>query len=109
MAKPSWLLDRRTLLRGAGVALTLPWLEAMSHAAPAASKPRRFCGLFFGNGVGLPDKKHASFQDWHWFPHEEGRDFRFTKSLDPLEPHRADLTIFGGLSHPTSRKLVGHN
>jgi hypothetical protein len=109
MPQQSWLLNRRTLLRGAGVALALPWLEAMSHAAPTANKPRRFCGLFFGNGVGLPDKKHPSFQDWHWFPHDEGSDYRFTKSLDPLEPHRDDLTIFGGLSHPTSRQLVGHN
>lgn len=109
MSRPSWLLSRRTLLRGAGVALALPWLEAMSHAAPTATKPSRFCGLFFGNGVGLPSKTHPAFQDWHWFPHEEGKDYRFTKSLDPLEPHRADLTIFSGLSHPTSRQLVGHN
>jgi hypothetical protein len=91
------------------VALALPWLEAMAHAAPAVGKPRRFCGLFFGNGVGLPDKKSEHFKDWNWFPHEEGSEYKFTKSLDPLEPHRADLTIFGGLSHPTSRQLVGHN
>ena len=108
MARPSWLLDRRTLLRGAGVALALPWLEAMSHAAET-KKPKRFCALFFGNGVGLPDRKHKSFEEWHWFPHQEGPDYKFTKSLDPLEPHRTDLTIFGGLSHPTSRQLVGHN
>jgi hypothetical protein len=97
------------LLRGAGVALALPWLEAMAHGAPMASKPRRFCGLFFGNGVALPDKKHAAHQDWHWFPHDEGSNYKLTKSLDPLEPHRGDVTIFGGLSHPTSRELVGHN
>lgn len=109
MAQPSWQLSRRTLLRGAGLALALPWLEAMSHAAPAETKKRRFCGLFFGNGVGLPDKNHAAFEDWHWFPHAEGQDYKFTKSIDPLEPHRADLSIFGGMSHPTSRQLVGHN
>ena len=34
---------------------------------------------------------------------------RLTKSLEPLAPHRSDMTIFGGLSHPTSRLLVGHN
>src|ERR1041385_5693674 len=104
MPQASWHLDRRTLLRGAGMALALPWLEAMSHAAPATNKPRRFCGLFFGNGVGLPDKKHAVFQDGHWSPQEEGRVFLFTKSIDPLNPHRAALTILGALSHPTSRK-----
>lgn len=109
MAQPSWLLDRRTLLRGAGVALALPWLEAMSHAAPAAKKPQRFCALFFANGVSLPEEKHAAFQDWHWFPHETGDNYRLTKSLEPLEPHRQEMTILGGLSHPTSRELVGHN
>ena len=41
MPRPSWLLDRRTVLRGAGLALALPWLEAMSHAAPAAKRPQR--------------------------------------------------------------------
>lgn len=109
MARASWQLDRRTLLRGAGVALALPWLEAMSHAAPTAKKPQRFCGLFFANGVSLPDEKHAAFQDWHWFPHETGDHYRLTKSLEPLEPHRQEMTILGGLSHPTSRELVGHN
>ncbi len=109
MARPSWLLDRRTLLRGAGVALALPWLEAMSLAAPTANKPQRFCALFFANGVSLPDEKHAAFQDWHWFPHAAGDNYRLTKSLEPLELHRQEMTILGGLSHPTSRGLVGHN
>lgn len=112
MGQPSWRLSRRTFLRGAaGVALAMPWLKAMSHAAPAAAAkpPRRFCAFFFGNGVGLPPKNHKAFQDWHWFPHEDGKDYRLTKSLDPLEPHRPDMTILGGMSHPTSRALVGHN
>ncbi|MFO0799405.1 MAG: DUF1552 domain-containing protein [Gemmataceae bacterium] len=108
MPRPSWLLDRRTVLRGAGLALALPWLEAMAHAAPAAKPPRRFCAFFFGNGVNL-QTRHPGHEDWHWFPHTDGPDYTFTKSLEPLAPHRADLTILGGLSHPTSRQLVGHN
>lgn len=109
MPQASWHLDRRTFLRGAGVALALPWLEAMSHANQPAARPRRFCALFFGNGVALPGRNQPDYQDWHWFPHNDGTDYRFTRSLEPLEPHRRDLTIFGGLSHPTSRQLVGHN
>ncbi|QDU24137.1 DUF1552 domain-containing protein [Urbifossiella limnaea] len=108
MPRPSWLLDRRAVLRGAGLALALPWLEAMAHAAPAAKPPRRFCAFFFGNGVNL-QTRHPGHEDWHWFPHADGPDYTFTKSLEPLAPHRADLTILGGLSHPTSRQLVGHN
>lgn len=110
MPSPSWHLDRRTFLRGAGVALALPWLEAMSSAAPATSRPKRFCAFFFGNGVSLPSRGSATFNDWHWFPHSEGgADYQFTKPLEPLSPHKADMTILGGLSHPTSRHLVGHN
>ena len=55
------------------------------------------------------DADQPDYQDWHWFPHTDGADYRLTKSLEPLAPHRRDMTIFGGLSHPTSRLLVGHN
>lgn len=109
MPQASWHLDRRTLLRGAGLALALPWLEAMAKADPPAQRPKRFCAFFFGNGVALPARNQAHFQEWHWFPHTDGADYRFNRSLDPLEPHRRDLTIFGGMSHATSRQLVAHN
>src|SRR4029077_8862692 len=78
-------------------------------AEPAAARPKRFCALFFANGVALPEPTRPDYQDWHWFPHTDGADYRLTRSLEPLAPHRADMTILGGLSHPTSRQLVGHN
>ncbi|MGE3804222.1 MAG: DUF1552 domain-containing protein [Gemmataceae bacterium] len=110
MPQPTWHLDRRTFLRGAGLALALPWLEAMSQANQPAERPKRFCAFFFGNGVALPAKDRPHYQDWHWFPHSEGgADYKLTRSLEPLEPHKNDFTIFSGLSHPTSRQLVGHN
>jgi hypothetical protein len=107
MPKSSWHLDRRTFLRGTGVALALPWLEAMTVAAPA-EKPKRFCAFFFGNGVALSSPT-APTSDWNWFPRTEGDDYKFTRSLETLAQHKQDLTIFGQLSHPTSRQLVGHN
>ena len=110
MPRFSWHLDRRTFLRGAGLSLALPWLEAMGHAGEATPRPKRFAAFFFGNGVALPSRNKPDYEDWHWFPHSEGgTNYRLTKSLEPLEPHRNDMTIFGGLSHPTSRQLVGHN
>jgi Protein of unknown function (DUF1552) len=109
MPQASWHLDRRTFLRGAGLAITLPWLEAMAKADPPAQRPKRFAAFFFGNGVALPGRNQAHFQDWHWFPHTDGANYRLNRSLDPLEPHKRDMTIFGGLSHATSRQLVGHN
>jgi hypothetical protein len=108
MPQPSWHLNRRTFLRGSGLALALPWLEATAHAAPAAAKPKRFCAFFFGNGVSLT-KPTDPTSDWNWFPRTEGADYKFTRSLETLADHKQDLTIFGQLSHPTSRQLVGHN
>lgn len=110
MPRPSWHLDRRTFLRGAGLALGLPWLEAMTQAASEpVQPPKRFCAFFFGNGVALPEKNKPHFEDWHWFPHTDGADYQLTKSLEPLETHKSDFSIFGGMSHATSRQLVGHN
>jgi Protein of unknown function (DUF1552) len=108
MPESSWRLDRRTFLRGAGMALALPWLEAMTSAAPTVEKPKRFCAFFFGNGVALSSPT-APTKDWNWFPRTEGADYKFTRSLETLSEHKSDLTIFGQLSHPTSRQLVGHN
>src|SRR4051812_47700947 len=110
MPRPTWHLDRRTFLRGAGLSLALPWLDAMAPAAgPPVAPPRRFCAFFFGNGVNLPSKGQRGHEDWHWFPPTDGAGYRLTRSLEPLAPHRADMTILGGLSHATSRALVGHN
>ncbi len=48
------LLNRRTMLRGAGVALALPWLESLAPKAAraqAAVRPKRFIPIFFPNGA----------------------------------------------------------
>ena len=62
MARPSWHLDRRTFLRGAGLSLALPWLEAMAKADPPAERPKRFCAFFFGNGVAIPNDKSSEYK-----------------------------------------------
>ena len=105
----SWLIKRRTFLRATGVSLALPWLDAM--AAPGAKTklpPKRFCSMFFPYGVSLPKPDHEQ-AEWHWFPQGEGRDFKFNKSLEVLEPVRDQVTVFSGLSHPLMRKHGGHD
>ena len=97
MPRTSWHLDRRTFLRGAGLSLALPWLEAMSHASSPVERPKRFCAFFFGNGVALPGRNQAHFQDWHWFPHNDGPDYKLNRSLEPLE---YPLVILGCDSDP---------
>jgi hypothetical protein len=110
MARPSWHLDRRSFLRGAGLSLALPWLEAMAKAAPSVEQPKRFCAFFFGNGVALPKRDSVdSKEGWTWYPRTGGYDYELTKPLEPLAGHKNNMSVFGGMSHPASRLLVGHN
>ena len=71
-------LSRRTVLRGAGVALGLPWLEAMipsaRAAAASAKSPVRMAVLYMANGVNTSQ----------WTPEGQGRDFRLSPTLQPL-------------------------
>jgi hypothetical protein len=92
-------LSRRRFLGGAGVALSLPLLDAMSpplaRAAgtgplSAAGKPRRMFGIC--NNLGLrPDL---------FFPADAGRDYTASPYLELLKAHRGDFTVISGVSHP---------
>ena len=88
-------LDRRAFLRGGGVALALPMLEAMapiSRAAKANPKPvKRFVCL--SNNYGVYQK--AFFPDTE----QVGRDYEMPETLKALERHRADFTVFSNLDH----------
>jgi hypothetical protein len=98
-------IDRRKFLRGAGIALALPWFESFSGLAYGAKQQnkKRFATFYLPDGVPMPLKQDPAFQDWSWFPHGFGKEFKFTKCLNPLEPLRDDITILGGLSHPAAR------
>ncbi|QDV47755.1 hypothetical protein Enr13x_76670 [Stieleria neptunia] len=70
--------------------------------------PKRFCCIFFPNGVSLPPAGHPAHDDWHWFPHSVGRDYVLTRPLEPLGKLRDELTILSGLSHPAMRTSIAH-
>lgn len=109
MSNKSWHIDRRTCLKGAGVALALPMLEGMLHGeAKKAELPRRMCCVFFPFGVAMP-ADNSEDRQWGWFPTGEGHDYQLTNPLSPLESLRDDFTVLGGLSHPKGRKLGGHD
>lgn len=86
---------RRHFLRGAGVTLALPWLEAMplfgqtaTPAAAAASKPPlRFGVVYFSNGV----------EPAHWWMKGSGASMELGPVLQPMLPHREDIVIVDGL------------
>ena len=87
-------ISRRTLLRGAGAALALPFLDAMipaGRAQSAAKPPQRFVGLFVPHGMA---------PGW-WVPTKEGSGFEYPFNWKPLEPYRDQVTIMSGL-HSTS-------
>jgi hypothetical protein len=99
MALPK--LGRRTVLRGFGTALALPWLEALlpgvARAAGRAAEPReapqRTAFLYVPNGVHMPD----------WTPAVEGREFELPHVLAPLAPFREHVTVLSGLAHDKAR------
>lgn len=89
--------DRRRFLRASGVALALPWLDALAPAggaAPAVPRRRMVC-------VCTPLGLHPPC----FFPERAGKDYALTPYLEPLQPLRGAFTVISGLSHPD----VGHS
>lgn len=90
---PPGRFGRRRLLRGAGVSLALPWLEAIATPAAAGSPPRR--AIFISNNLGILPKP--------FFPGTTGREYRLSPYLERLAARREDFTVISGLSHPNVR------
>jgi hypothetical protein len=85
--------SRRQFLRGTGVALALPFLDAMIPAFAREAKtlpPRRILAVC--NNLGLVPEK--------FFPEQTGRGYALSPYLDELRDHREDFTVFSGVSHP---------
>lgn len=104
----SWHLDRRTMLRGTGATLALPFLECMADSAPASELPKRFCSMYFPYGASTPPDNHED-RKWGFLPTGEGRDFQLTETLKSLEPLRDQISFLQGLSHPNGRSMGGHD
>ena len=86
-------MNRRTVLRGLGAAVALPWLEVMGHATtggnPTSTETaNRLAFMYIPNGV-IGSK---------WFPDSAGSNFEFGESLKPLESLRSDVTVISGLN-----------
>lgn len=94
-------ISRRTVLRGAGVALGLPWLEAMVPAArgqSTAKPPVRMAALYMPNGVNVH----------HWYPKGEGRDFELSTTLEPLAEVKDQLLVLSNLWNAGAKGGDGH-
>jgi hypothetical protein len=86
-------LSRRTILRGFGASLALPFLDGMVPALSAltrnaAATPRRMAVIYTPNGMMMPN----------WTPRGEGTAFEFSPILEPLAAHRDRLVVISGLA-----------
>lgn len=91
-------LSRRALLRGTGLAIGLPFLDAMQPAlASSSAKPqaRRVAVVYVPNGIIMKD----------WTPDGDGLEFK--RILKPLEPYREHVNLITGLSNLASEKAKG--
>jgi hypothetical protein len=90
-------VSRRTFLRGASFALTLPWLESLPVRAADTGKrasdlaqnrpPVRFACIFFSNGV----------EPIHWWAKGDGAEMQIGPGLAPMQPYREDIVFLKGL------------
>ncbi len=97
-------LSRRTVLRGLGTVMALPFLEAMAPSTAlagalgavskrGAAPPVRMAFIFVPNGVHMPD----------WTPAAAGSDFELPHILQPLRSVQDDLLVLSGLTHDKGR------
>jgi len=83
-------VSRRLLLKGAGVAMALPWMESLpvwGAATGGTQAPKRMAVLFMANGVAYE----------HWWAKGAGDQMELGKCLEPLEPFRCKLNFIKGL------------
>jgi hypothetical protein len=93
-------LPRRTFLRGVGVTLSLPFLDAMVSAVSAkeALRPTPRVGfLYVPNGMILDA----------WLPKGGGANFELSRTLLSLAPYRDQLVVIDGLSNHEASKGTG--
>jgi hypothetical protein len=99
MTKP--IVSRRTVLRGLGVSMALPWMESLpvwgEEAKPAAGgseAPVRLAVLFAGNG----------FHSKEWWAEGSGAEMKLGKVLEPIAGFREKLLFVKGLYNEQARK-----
>ena len=98
-------ISRRTVLRGAGVAMALPWLESIpvwgietSTDAAVAALPQRFAVQFMACGI------HPE----HWWAKGDGSEMELSKSLAPMESLKTKMNVIQGLFNKNSTSVGVH-
>ena len=100
---PTESISRRTVLRGAGVAMSLPWLQSlpvwgMDSNSDRAVLPKRFAALFMACGVNAK----------HWWAKGAGNEMELSQSLAPLEPIKSKINLISGLFNKNATDVGIH-
>src|SRR5215470_1405954 len=103
-------ISRRAVLKGAGVALGLPFLEAMVPAGTAlaqtAAAPKLRMGFFYmPHGAIMYNTSHGAAMD-KWTPSGSGANFKLSPILSSLEPYKKYVSSFGNLENAASAGSV---
>ena len=103
-------ISRRTVLKGAGVSLGLPLLEAMVPAATAlaqtAAAPKLRAGFFYiPHGAIMHNTSHGPAAD-KWTSSGAGAEYKLSPILSPLEPYKKYVTSFSNLENAASAGSV---
>ena len=98
-------ITRRTVLRGLGTAIALPWRETMASSAELAGRaaaaasagvtPKRMAFLYVPNGVHMAD----------WTPKAVGSDYEIPKTLEALAPYKDEMLVLTGLAQDNAAAL----
>lgn len=89
-------MNRRTMLRGLGASLALPFLPSLARAQ-TVTPPKRLLYYYVPNGM-LRDR---------WTPATTGPDYALTELLEPLARHKADFTVVSGLDNAPGLVRMG--
>jgi hypothetical protein len=103
-------LSRRTFLRGSGVAVALPFLEAMVPAGTAlantAARPRTRAGFFYlPHGAIMNNTVYGKEVD-AWSSTGKGADFKLGQTVSPLEPFKRYVTTFDNIENSVAQGSV---
>ena len=122
MTQKSWHLNRREVIKGSGIALGLPALEAMqnqrAHSSESTSVPKRLLVSYIAYGTYMPEgssgipnvsRSGQAHNEWSWWPCAEAGELTFNKSSQPFEELKDHVSYFRGLDHKGGWKMGGHS
>src|SRR5258708_14640827 len=85
---PGKMSPRRTILKGLGTTMALPFIEAMLPPPRAAAKPaHRFQAFYVPNGMAME----------YWTPKGEGSALELSPILEPLAPYKNQTLVLSGI------------